>query len=52
MHAHINMNILRAAGDVSPWATGIDVFWHIGWGSVNYIAATLAPSASKMNEPT
>lgn len=52
MHAHINTNILWAAGDVSPWATGIDVFWHIGLSSVNYSAATLAPSASKMNEPT
>lgn len=49
-HAQINMNILWAAGDVSPWATGIDVFWHIGWDSVNYTAAT--PFASKMNEPT
>lgn len=47
VHACKNTNILRA-----PWATGIVVFWHTGWGSVNYTAATLARSASKMNEPT
>lgn len=52
MYAHINTNILWAAGGMSPWATGIDVFWHIGRGGVNYTAATPAPSASKMNEPT
>ena len=51
IHARINTSILQAAGDVSPQATGIDVFWHIGWSSVNYAGATLAPSASKMNEP-
>jgi len=32
--------------------SGLDVLWHMGRGSLNYTAATLAPSASKMNEPT
>lgn len=50
MQAHINTNILWAAGNLSPWATGIDVFWHIDWSSVNYVAAILAHSSSKTNE--
>lgn len=50
--AHINTIILWAAGNLSPWATGIDAFWHMGLSSVNYTVAILAHSISKMNEQT